>query len=193
MAPHVESVLSGEYDIPYFPMYKPKILDIGANIGAFSIWAYYRWPGCEIKSFEPHHENYEMLKANTRTYNNIYTYNEGIGAPGVRTLYGGKYNCGEASFFRSNATNEEEFLVDVISPLELPTANIIKIDTEGCELEILKPMIGCGRNFSAIMVEYHSLGDKEAIERLLFHYVLVGAKHYDINHGVLRYMSKGVL
>jgi len=38
MLSHVRKVLAGEYDVPYQAA-KPVILDIGANVGSFAVWA----------------------------------------------------------------------------------------------------------------------------------------------------------
>jgi hypothetical protein len=59
---HAADVLAGSYDIPFNPEKPPVILDIGANIGAFTSWAAKRWPGCVIHAYEPHPGNYAMLE-----------------------------------------------------------------------------------------------------------------------------------
>ena len=42
----------------------PVILDIGANIGAFALWAIGRWPGCRLHCYEPLPANFDMLRQN---------------------------------------------------------------------------------------------------------------------------------
>jgi len=43
-------ILAGGYDIPMLELKgELKILDIGANVGAFSMWAAQKWPGCQIQ------------------------------------------------------------------------------------------------------------------------------------------------
>jgi FkbM family methyltransferase len=39
----------------------PKILDLGANIGLFGIYALGRWPGASIQSFEPDPTNFPLV------------------------------------------------------------------------------------------------------------------------------------
>jgi len=58
-------VLMGEYDAPYFGE-RLRILDLGANIGAFSLWAQRRWPGSTITAYEPEPEAFALLERNTR-------------------------------------------------------------------------------------------------------------------------------
>jgi len=41
LIPHLQEVLQGEYEIPLFG--PQRILDVGANCGAFSLWAQRRF------------------------------------------------------------------------------------------------------------------------------------------------------
>ena len=100
MEHHIICVLEGEYDSPYWDLEKPTVLDIGANVGSFSIWASQRWPGCSIFAFEPLSINFEMLKKNAPLFPNAQLFNVAVGASGIKKLYLGKSNSGEASFFQ---------------------------------------------------------------------------------------------
>jgi hypothetical protein len=42
----------------------PVVLDCGANIGMFSVWASRRWPGCRTIAVEPLPRNVELLERN---------------------------------------------------------------------------------------------------------------------------------
>jgi predicted RNA methylase len=59
----VVEVLTGEYEPGYFGE-GLTILDIGANVGSFSLWANLRWPGSTIYAYEPHPGTCAMLKRN---------------------------------------------------------------------------------------------------------------------------------
>ena len=66
MRGHVNLVLRGEYALPPGYRVEPpvRVLDIGANVGAFAIWARQQWPGCELDCYEPHPENAKLLRRN---------------------------------------------------------------------------------------------------------------------------------
>jgi hypothetical protein len=51
MACHLAQVLDGEYESKYVGK-RLRVLDIGANAGAFSIWAAHHWPGSTIDAYE---------------------------------------------------------------------------------------------------------------------------------------------
>src|SRR3954454_8777689 len=57
-------VLSGEYDAPYDGE-GLRILDLGANLGAFWLWAQRRWPHSTITAYEPEPEAFALLERNT--------------------------------------------------------------------------------------------------------------------------------
>jgi FkbM family methyltransferase len=71
-------VFDGEYDVPYD---KPDmvILDIGANIGSFAVWAKYRWPSSTIHCYEPISVNYELLLQNVAEKEKVICHNVAIG------------------------------------------------------------------------------------------------------------------
>lgn len=172
MQSHIEKLFDGEYDVPLFG-HGLTILDIGANVGSFAIWASHRWPGSLIHCFEPHPKTFELLKKNLASYPRIGYFDWGIGTPGMRPLYDGINNCGEATLYRNAVTSEVGQHVEIKSPLTLPKADILKIDTEGCEIEILQPLIRDGRRYKAVMFEYHNKDNRRIADLLLKDYTLV--------------------
>jgi predicted RNA methylase len=64
MRPHVQKVLNGEYAVPVAFRTPPRILDIGANVGAFTLWASAVWPGGHVTAFEPHPDNAAAWREN---------------------------------------------------------------------------------------------------------------------------------
>lgn len=166
MTGHLQKVFSGEYDIPLEGQF--RILDLGANCGAFALWAHHRWPGSKIQCYEPHPETLKILEANVARYSGITVIPKAVGEPGFKPLFNGPNNCGEASLHHmTNNLAPTGQHVEVISSLSLPPADILKMDIEGCELEVLKPLIEAGRGFDAILLEFHNWVIRREIEALL--------------------------
>lgn len=173
MRPHAQSVLRGEYDLP--PGYQVelplRVLDIGANVGAFALWASRKWPGCEIDCYEPHPQNATMLRANVaalraRVHQVAVFPKSFLDPKQTQRLYEGRNNCGEASLYPGVETRADSWHdVDCEDPSLLPVADIIKVDTEGCEQEILQGVRL--HNTLVVMLEWHRPRDRWEIGAML--------------------------
>lgn len=193
---HLEKVFAGEYEVPLKFERPAVILDIGANVGAFALWAADRWPGAVIHCYEPHPVTHGTLLSNlSLTKERIFANNFAVGPAGRATLHEGIHNSGEATLFGGNQVSSGvTHEVEVRSPLTLPDADIIKIDAEGSEVDILRPLIEAGRHFSAIMFEYHRVDDRRLLDTLLRDYILTGAAVTPNPHlGVVRYLHRSFL
>ena len=195
MKPHVAKVLDGEYDVPLGFGPGITILDIGANVGAFTVWAAKRWGGC-VTAIEPIRENFEMLEINTAELGGRVNLINAAVRSNVdnKIMYVGKNNCGEYSFFKGQSQTEEVVEVDVMSTASLPlNSHIIKVDTEGCEVEIIRDLLQLGARPIIFLAEYHSEADRRTIDELLNPlYVMWGSASDRPDFGVVKYVSKMV-
>src|SRR5687768_4620858 len=73
----VAKVLEGEYEAGFFGE-GLTILDIGANVGSFSIWANLRWPRSTIHAYEPHPGTFAILSRNLSNLSNVKSYNVAV-------------------------------------------------------------------------------------------------------------------
>jgi len=184
MVKHIEKIFKGEYDIPYENP-NPVILDIGGNVGGFSLWADKRWANSKIYSYEPIKNNFSLLKENTKDMNNITISNVAIGSKTeTRVMYYGAHNVGECSFINGAEQVDEGEEVSVMSASLLPDANIVKIDTEGAEIEILENMI---IKPDVYLIEFHSAYNRRRIDNILYDYTLMAADIKLPNYGILKY------
>ena len=77
----VRYVLSGEYESDYDGA-GLDILDLGANVGSFALWANLRWPGSTIRCYEPNPGTFAYLKRNVAGSGNITAVNAAV-YPGI--------------------------------------------------------------------------------------------------------------
>jgi FkbM family methyltransferase len=193
MVPHIRKLFEGEYDVPYNKE-RPVILDIGANVGGFAAWATKRWKSPEIYCYEPMPDNFEMLSANAAVLkqagadSRIHLNNFAIGDTSHTTMYRGLNNCGESSFFDLGEQSKDAVTVKIEPPSILPRGQILKMDTEGCEIEILSGLKTI--DFDVILLEYHSDKNRRMADELLPDYVLVGGEARTAHRGVLKYMHQ---
>lgn len=185
----VDKIMNGEYGIPISIKHPVSILDLGANIGAFTFWALQKWECTSINCYEPLSTNFELLEKNierNELQNIVKLHNVAVGNTSLTKIYKGKTNCGEASLFKRGTTIDEYEEVTTISPLELPYADIVKIDTEGSEVDIIsqiqfQPMV--------YLFEYHSEADRRTLDSLLQDYTLVGCDVPTFGCGVAKYIK----
>jgi len=61
-----EVFIRGEYNdiLPLIDRPSPRVVDVGANIGAFSVWLHQHYETSEIICFEPERETLKLLRAN---------------------------------------------------------------------------------------------------------------------------------
>lgn len=191
---HLASVWAGEYNIALSGERDFSILDLGANVGSFALWALHRWPKSTITCYEPHPENFELLSQNLSAFRSRVEFHESAVAEKeelYRELYLGKHNCGEGSLFKDLEQSDDSILVNVTAADRIKPHDIVKIDTEGAEVEIIrnltfKPM--------AYLVEYHSTDNRVEIDRLFQnHYTLVEHKLYMLGKGVVKYIHNDIL
>lgn len=180
MLPHLQKILAGEYNINTKAK-NPIILDIGANIGAFTIWALEHkineWIHPKLYCYEPSSENFADLKKNIEHlgYINVHLINKAVtDKEGSKVkLFHGKNNCGEKSLYDLGEQVMDFELVDTIHPSVLPKADIVKLDTEGSEVSILEKL-----NFEpdVFLIEYHSNSIRQQIDKLLNNYILISCE-----------------
>lgn len=189
MRRHVQKVLNGEYEIPYQAT-RPTILDIGANFGSFAVWALRRWPGCHIHCYEPLPDNFDLLKKNLAQVprESVTLYDFAVGDPSRKRLHLGLSNCGEASFYDIGEQSPTFVEVETKAPSVLPKAHIMKIDTEGAEIDILERLTSF--DFDVILLEYHSEANRRKVDALLENFFLVGGEVRHLHRGTLKYMHR---
>lgn len=184
-------IFGGEYNVDYNNP-KPTILDIGANVGAFTRWAKYKWPNSTIHAYEPLPECVEYLVKNTNDLKGVFIHQCAVdAAPGVRKLYYGTDSRGMSSFEKSEYTRDHGVEVSVVAASTLPRADIVKCDTEGSELGILMSL---GFEPDVVLVEYHSLDDKKRIEKMYSDkYILFEFDLMSLRCGTMKFIKESTV
>ncbi|MFK7931360.1 MAG: FkbM family methyltransferase [Myxococcota bacterium] len=171
----VIKTLGGQEYVPlHLPGWKPElIVDVGANVGATSIFFALCFPDAKIESFEPSESTFSHLRSNTSWLPNIRIHPVGLFNRDAEVpLYAGVTQCAQASMSRSVETRVEPSevirLVSARQAIPEPTGPaILKIDTEGCEVPILHDLGERVQAFDVVYVEWHSERDRRQIDRLL--------------------------
>lgn len=133
--------------IKYPPM--NILFDVGANTGQTRNWFRFHVPKATIYSFEPVQSTFEQLKINAKDDANCVLINEALGdEAGIKTirLYDGDMtvlnSLREDAMNNSAGAREETITVNTLDAYcnanQISKIDLLKIDTEGFEIHVLK-------------------------------------------------------
>ncbi len=144
-----ELLFAGSYDRALSYLAKlpgsPRVLDLGGNIGLFSLLAATRHPKAEIYSYEPGPPHYRLFEinqlANQKLAERIHLSKEAVAAQtGTAEWFFDDQNPGGSGFF---ATSGSKFKVQIRAFSEVlnsvgPVIDLAKIDIEGAEFGLIQ-------------------------------------------------------
>lgn len=156
-------IFDGEYDIHDRYLGEVKtVVDVGACIGAFALWAVNRFPGCSVHCYEPNPVNFEALKSNVDgldvTINNLAVSD----SPGEAELVVPESNIGAGSTVfdveKLYSGKTSRYMVGQVPGSSLSPCDMLKLDCEGEELRILRSLLlsGANKKPKSVVLEYHT-------------------------------------
>lgn len=176
------------------------VFDVGANIGGTVEHLKDRIPQSEIHAFEPNPTTYELLIQNTNSYRDIHLNRLGVGAL-CETKSFLENSCSVmSSFLKPSTTCTGRIINDI--PVEvvtldhycveknIPYINLLKSDTQGYDLEVLKggeALMGSNR-IQMVLIEiiftdmYQGIPPLDEIFRFLLNRNFVLVSFYDFNY-----------
>jgi FkbM family methyltransferase len=167
----------------YCPQASDTIIDIGANIGVFAAYLSSLAPGIHIHCFEPSSQTYARLRKNMECsglQELVTTFNLAVFDSECRLFLKDGASSGNRSFFErmdSRASAESVRTINLPKAIQLTgagTIDLLKIDTEGSEIEILEG--GKDADWNSILrvvVEFHDFmrhGSRDRVIRALERY-----------------------
>lgn len=171
----VEVHLSEDYLLALDHIKNAKvIMDIGAQIGTFSLYAHQLNPTAKIYSFEASAANHACLQNNIRINraDNITPFHKAVVSESREVkLFLSESNTGGHSLYQQTGKAEVVQgmgINEIFDTLKLAQCDLIKMDCEGAELEIVAAMNT--ENLSktrAIIMEYHDAARVSEIESKL--------------------------
>ncbi|MDF2116097.1 FkbM family methyltransferase [Roseiarcaceae bacterium H3SJ34-1] len=156
--------LDDEYGLAKVPKPVRTIVDIGANVGLFSLWSVHNFPDAVIHSYEPSPELRRYFTANTADFPQVTFFNEGV------SLNSGRAEMASPSSSLIGITKPADSgaivltgIAEVMKRVGRPV-DLMKIDCEGAEWDIFQDPASL-RNVRHIRMEYH-LVDGRSIKSL---------------------------
>ena len=190
-----------EYKIPlaFLPKNPITVIDIGANVGLFALYMHMLAPVRIIHCFEPAPATVKLLRRNTDHLHNVRIHPFGLtDHQGTAVMTLDPNNTGMNSIC---GTPDKENSVEInvydasaaLDRYDLTKIDILKIDTEGSEIPILKSLASKLDSIGIVMLEYHSERDRREIDCLLSQFELFGSNSSMIGIGTLKYINKNRL
>lgn len=142
------------------------IIDIGAHVGLFTLYASQYCKNGTIFCFEPVDENYDILVDNITQNNlkNVKPFKSAVSkSESTITIYRNKDEAGHSMFsFTSHALKVDSIsLKKIIDENSVNQCNLIKIDCEGAEYEIIESLpLEYFKKISKLIIEYHFADSK---------------------------------
>lgn len=186
----IHEVLAGK-SYPKPPL-KPEarvrlVGDIGAHVGSASLWFKQLWPECKLVCWEPCPSSVVYLRQNV-PWAEIRPYG----------LWWDDTTRKLATDGRSvlNTLFSEREGIDVElrkgSELESLKPDVIKLDTEGCEVGIMMTALDAFQKAKVVYVEFHSWQDRVTIDNLLdsTHILFHVRMNNSVHNGELAYVHQ---
>lgn len=196
----LKSIFGGfEYPIwPFLKLTTGTILDVGANIGATALFFAAHCPQASLLAFEPSRVNFELLQANTASVANVRCFPHGIydrecTARLFHGLEAHSHDSVSANVLSSPDWEEVRLrpLSSVIVEEGIESIALLKVDTEGCEVPILRDVEPFLDRIRAIFLEFHSENDRLEIDQLLRgRFLLWRGRIVSPHRGVLCYAAR---
>jgi FkbM family methyltransferase len=155
--------VDGDYDLPVVDWSGASmIVDIGAHVGSFTVWAARRAPHARILAVEPNIETFALLQRNIRDnglQDRVSAVNAAVGpAAGTMGLEFMEHSLGTR--LSADGPGKVMVRVDTLSALlgeaGIDGADMLKMDCEGMEYDVIE---GTGadrlRSIGALACEYH--------------------------------------
>lgn len=187
---------------------KSCVLDLGAHVGLFSLYA--RGIGCDVPifAFEPEESNFQILKENLKMNNvkDVVAKNLAVGGKsGKRRFYLSLDSHNHSLVEVGENLQEREVSVVTLQDVferylgrdGINKCDLVKMDIEGAEFETLMSYFDCFvYRPQGFYIEYHEYSDEMKAEKLkgLFEKhgfrVQMSSSHYDKRMGFLFAMKK---
>jgi FkbM family methyltransferase len=166
----------GGHSYPHVPFIKgvETVVDVGANVGLSAVWLSMLYSPRRIIAVEPSPHSFSLLRENAESWPAIEPHNIGLyNARRSAMLHLGVLDCCTDSIYQNRLNTERVAAVELedadsfLNRLNINTVDVLKIDTEGCEIPILESIKARLLTIRVVYLEYHSDEDRRRIDALL--------------------------
>ncbi len=155
---------------PISPYSHPSVVvDIGAHVGEFTIFAAIIWPHATVHAYEPYPPVFDVLERNLAPYPNVVLHPEAVASDGGTQKLFISFMGTLCNSLKEGPVTENCDAVEVpaIGPSDIAKLkpDVLKIDAEGVEWDIISALPLA--DIHTIYFEYHCEDHRRKICRLL--------------------------
>lgn len=169
------AILSGD-TYPFLPFVEDVqvVFDVGANCGAATVHFARHYPAAIVHSFEPGSEPLAYLERNVGEYANVQVHPFGLhSVDQVVPLFRGDADTILNSVVQRPVNRDESELVQLraagpwAEQHTIARIDVLKVDVEGCEVEVLESLAQLLPTVKVLYVEYDSRQARRDVARLV--------------------------
>ncbi|MFT5201541.1 MAG: FkbM family methyltransferase [Candidatus Aldehydirespiratoraceae bacterium] len=195
-----QSILKNEtYPIMPFIDDVSVVFDAGGNCGAAAVHFARHYPDAVIHTFEPGSHQRSFLTKNAAAHPKIDIHPIALHSyDGELPLFQGNSDSGMSSLVASEWATESHESVPVrsaggwVKEAGLDHIDVMKLDVEGCEVDVLESLCDILPTVRVLYVEYDSRQARRDIDRLLADTHELYAGKVFLDQGEVVYLSKAV-
>lgn len=150
------------------------IVDVGANCGAASVYFARRHPSARVHAIEPGSRQRAILERNVADLANVTIHPIGLHSADQTTpLYFGDGDSGMSSVIPGPFNTDEHEVVTLRNAQQwaddtgIGTIDLLKIDVEGCEVDVIESFQSRLADVKVLYVEYDSRAARRRIAELV--------------------------
>lgn len=160
------------------------VIDVGANVGLWSIAIAKLTNAKKIIAFEPVPSAFDQMVKNTKKYPNIFCINSAVGSTNNDLVINAEFRSGMSSVLTIRDTTRQKYGMDknetyqVNVPMvaldeelkDIGEISLLKVDVQGYEIEVFKGAENILNNTRILMTEVtyktHYYGDQQIMDYL---------------------------
>lgn len=176
------------------------VVDVGANVGGFALYARGWNPEARVLCFEPNPQVLDMLERNVGSEPGVRVFPSALSdREGDITLYQHPRNTGETSvsgrISGARAVSVPVQRADAaLKEAGVQQIDVLKVDTEGSEVSILAGLGDLLQRTAVAMLEYHSEADRRRIDELMAGFQLYEAEIMGVTGiGTVKYFNPSLI
>jgi len=164
----------------------PVIFDIGAGVGLFALYCRLSYGRhSTVHCFEPTPANIELLRRNVMPF-------QGIKVHPIESLHSHSPSMGGDGHIESLTDDQMQMIGRSVrerwDELGVEQADLLKVDTGGCELQVLDSLGAQLNRVRTVLVGFRSNEDLDRVNAILGRFVPCGLSWFDVAHGVAKYV-----